>query len=119
MRTSTIPEKVFDSSQEASKYVENVNRLLQDKVALCQVLEQGIDLLFGAIAIELDAIPLYHNLELSVGENLIKVYLQTSVRWPDGLCKYQASETVMLYWIGEFLTEVDNGYLSYNPAEGF
>jgi hypothetical protein len=93
------------------------------KLVLYRALGHGLDGLFSTFCNYLDRVPLYHQAELSIADAVVRINLEISVLNPieDGVPVYNCSEIVIVIGVADFLTEeiIDNGCLSYNPAEGF
>ena len=122
MRTNTIPEKIFSHETYAHNYVVGIHDYLMIKLRLFQTLEYSLDELFFEVCHYLDQVPLYHRAELSIADAIIRINLEISILNPieGGVPVYNCSEIFIVFGVADFLTEkIDNGYLSYNPAEGF
>lgn len=122
MRTHTIPEKVFSHEAHAHDYAVGIHDNLMKKLILFHALGHGLDELFSAFCAYLDHVPLYHHAELSIAEAVVRINLEISILNPieDGVPVYNCDEVVIILSVVDFLTEeIDNGCLSYNPAEGF
>jgi hypothetical protein len=123
MRTNTIPEKVFDHESHAFKYTVGIHDKLMKKLDLYHDLGHGLNELFSEFCCVLDETPLYHQMELSVADAIIKINLEISILNPiqDGVPVYNCTEHMLTFGVRDFLTaeEIDNGCLAYNPAEGF
>ena len=132
MRTDTIPEKVFESVEEALKHSKTLHRRLYTIVVLHVASGRGLNEVFQALSDYLNGVPLYHNMELSVRDGVIKVILEVSVKntfenygseFKDIGPQYWSDQHVILLSVLDFIERgeeiVDNGYMKYNPAEGF
>ena len=125
MRTGTIPEKVFESAEEALEHSKTLHHRLYMIIVLHGASGRGLNEVFQALSDYLNDVPLYHNMELSVRDGVIKVIFEVSVKnyGSDVGPKYWSDQHVILLSVLDFIERgeeiVDNGYMKYNPAEGF
>lgn len=122
MRTNTIPEKVFEYNLDALKYSQVICDGLTRKVYQYHTLGYGLNNLFADVCATLELIPLYHHVELSVRDGLIRIELEISLinHYDCGPPKFWQDQHIIILSILDFLEEdKDNGVLAYNPAEGF